>query len=528
MRNILVCSFVAILFFLQCIQNETALCAQNNSTVKGVVYHDKTGEKSYDPKRDKPLKGIAVSNGCEVVTTNQNGEYELPIRNNSAIFVIKPRNWKVPVDENQIPEFYYIHSPNGASGDKFEGLSKTGPLPESINFPLYPSDEPDSFDVLVFADTQPRSEQEMYYFTQSVIPELINTNKAAFGITLGDVVGNDLSLFNPMIEAVSTIDIPWRYVLGNHDLDHSAENNTDARGVWLRTFGPSYYSFTYGAAHFIVLDNIQWLPDQKKVNRRRQSYGMGLGKVQMEFLKNEIKRLKSDQLLVLLAHIPFGGNEWEDEVEKKAFYELIASHPKSFSLVGHKHNHFHNFVDVSESKTHHMISVGAVSGSIWGGALDEYGIPNAMMSDGTPKSYSFLHINGNEWKLSWKAIGKSEDFQMHIHIPESVTANNRVGFKVTANIFNALPSADVKIKIGMEGKWFDMIRVFKQDPILLDITERKSINTPWPKNDYFAISKHLWEFDCKINLQPGIYPIEIKAEDNWNEYNGKRLLYVKK
>lgn len=56
---------------------------------------------------------MAVSNGRDVVVTGRKGVYELPLRENSAKFVIKPRNWRVPVDENQVPRFYYLHSPAG-------------------------------------------------------------------------------------------------------------------------------------------------------------------------------------------------------------------------------------------------------------------------------------------------------------------------------------------------------------------------------------------------------------------------------
>jgi hypothetical protein len=519
---------ITVFFLFPGLQNEPGLFAQTSLKVKGIVYHDKTGNGSYDPPKDKPLKGVAVSNGREVVLTNRAGIYELPLKNNSVIFVVKPRNWMVPVDDNQVPRFYYLYSPQGVSGKNFNGLSPTGPLPEFVNFPLYPSKEPDSFDVLVFGDTQPRDNKEVYYIAQDVLSELIGID-ASFGITLGDIVFNKLDLFDHLISSMSTIGIPMRYVPGNHDNDSTGNNLIEARSAWLRTFGPTYYSFSHGPVHFIVLDNIRWIVDESG-----RYYKTGLGENQMEFLRNEIKRLGSNQLLVLLSHIPYEkSTEWEDEAEKKDFYELIASHPRTISLTAHTHKHYHNFIDKEQGfpgdKPHHMVSVGTVCGSWWTGAPDEYGIPHAMMSDGTPNCYTILHIDGNEWKLKWKGARKPADFQMHIDAPEVVCADSMDRIKVTANIFNALPSAKVKMRIGNEGEWINMERNLQNDPVRLAVMEREKQlgEVPWRNLGNINVSEHIWLAEQKVKLDPGVYVIYVKAVDDWWEYEGRRLLHVK-
>ncbi|MCF8335248.1 MAG: calcineurin-like phosphoesterase C-terminal domain-containing protein [Bacteroidales bacterium] len=528
MRKVLFISFAAVIFLLPGLQNQSTIYAQDDQTVQGIVYHDKTGNGSFDPSGDEPLEGIAVSNGRNVAKTDSNGVYELPLIETSAIFVIKPRNWRLPVDENRIPRFYYMYSSEGASGEDFEGLAPTGALPESVNFPLYPAEEPDNFDVLVFGDTQPRDHKEIGYIEQDVLSEVTDTD-AAFGVTLGDVVFNDLSLFDHLTSGISTIGIPWWYVPGNHDLDYSGNNNTNARGSWYKSFGPSYYSFSYGPAHFIVLDDIRMIVEEDE-----RYYRTGLGEDQMEFLRNEIRRLDDDRLLVLLAHIPYEkSTEWKDEDEKKAFYELLASHPNSVSLAAHTHEHYHHFIGneygYPGNGPHHMISVGTVCGSWWSGAPDEFGIPHAMMSDGTPNGYAFLHIDGNDWKMSWNVAGKPADFQMHIDAPESVIADDTKTIKVTANIYNALPSADVKMRIGDDGEWVDMERSPQEDPARLEAMERADQldELPWRKLGSAHISEHIWVGEQEITLEQGVHLIQVKAEDKWWNYEGKRPLFVK-
>ncbi len=503
---------------------------QEINIVKGIVFHDKTMTGLFDPAQDTPLEGIAVSNGREIAISDQNGLYELPHRDNSAIFVIKPRNWIVPVDEDQLPQFYVFHSTTGASGTKFEGLPPTLPLPDLINFPLYPADEPDKFNVLVFGDTQARNEKEVYYMSQDALPELIGVD-AEFGITLGDIVYDNLNMFEHVKQSISTIGIPWHNVLGNHDLDFTANNDWDARGAFYRNFGPSWYSFSYGTAHFIVLDNIRWIVEEDK-----RYYTAGLGDDQMEFLRNELGRLDKNQLVFLLAHRPWnmGPREiWQNVDEKNEFFKLLAGYPNSVSLVSHTHRHYHHFLGSEENfpgyNPHHMISVGTICGAWWSGAPDEYGIPHAMMSDGTPTSYAFLHIDGSEWKMSWKAARRPAEFQMHVYAPETVTTQESAGIYVTAHIFNALPTAEVKMRIGNSGEWIYMEKISKPDPVRVIVTEREAElgEVPWRNISRAALSEYLWEAKINTKLNTGVHVIQVKAIDKWWEYTGNRLIHVR-
>jgi hypothetical protein len=521
----------AILMFFSiysfALQNETIIQG-NVGKAKGVVFHDITGNGLYEPGKDMPLEGIAVSNGRDISITDWDGIYELPLKDNTAIFVIKPQNWMVPVDEKQLRRFYHIHSTEGAGGPRYRGLLPTGPLPESLNFPLYPVEEPDSFKVLVFGDTQVRNKQEVYYVARDALAELKNTD-AVFGVTLGDNVFDGLDVLDPLIDGISTVGIPWIYVSGNHDIDLSADNNTDARGAWYRTFGPTYYSFSYGPAHFIVLDNIRWI-----VEDGERYYRTGLGADQMEFLRNELSRLDSGRLIVFLAHIPWtGSTAWQSEAEQQAFYEILASHPNSVSLVAHTHRHYHHFIDDEQGfpgdQPHHMISVATLCGAWWTGAPDEYGIPHAMAYDGTPTSYTFLHINDSEWKMSWKGSRKPADFQMQIYAPESVSVEEISDVIITANIFNALPSAKVQIRIGEDGEWMDMERVRRPDPIRRAIADREKElgDVPWIKLwGGASASEHIWEVKPGLRLEPGAYTIDVTARDDWWEYEGRNIIFV--
>jgi hypothetical protein len=176
-----------------------------------------------------------------------------------------------------------------------------------------------------------------------------------------------------------------------------------------------------------------------------------------------------------------------------------------------------------------MVSVGTLCGDWWSGAPDEYGIPHTMMSDGTPNCYTILHINGNKWKLEWKEPRRPADLQMHIDAPEVIYSDSSNIIKVIANIYNALPSADVKVRIGKDGDWVNMERTLVTDPVRSAEMERERRlgEVPWQNMGGNSVSEHIWVCEQEVNLDPGVYVINIKSNDEWWEYEGRRLLYVK-
>ena len=47
----------------------------------------------------------------------------LEVSDDTILFVIKPRGFMTPVDENRLPKFYYIHKPHGSpEGLKYAGV----------------------------------------------------------------------------------------------------------------------------------------------------------------------------------------------------------------------------------------------------------------------------------------------------------------------------------------------------------------------------------------------------------------------
>ncbi|MFN8740988.1 MAG: calcineurin-like phosphoesterase C-terminal domain-containing protein, partial [Pirellula sp.] len=422
---------------------------------KGYVYWDQNGNGLRDSE-EKGLEGIRVSNGFDVVKTNADGLYSLDVSDDTILFVIKPRNWMPPLNELNLPKFYYIHKPKGSPQSQYSGVAPTGELLASIDFPLLQQQEPDQFKVILFGDTQPRNKQEVDFMAHDIIPQIKadNVHGAAFGITLGDVVFDDLNVYGPHNEAVALLDKPWYNVLGNHDLNYDSPNDRLADETFEKTFGPAYYSFDYGPVHFVTLDDVKWIGATATEKGR---YVGGIGKDQLEFLKKDLASIPIDQPVVLLMHIPI--IEAEDRLE---FYKLIENRPFAISFAAHTHFLKHHFIGKDDGWNgkephHHLVNV-TVCGSWWRGSTDELGIPHATMSDGGANGYSILSLDKNSYKLEYRAARRPASHQMSIYLPDEIPADQISSTTMVVNVFNGSKRSKVEYRLVPEGAWTVMER----------------------------------------------------------------------
>ena len=353
---------------------------------KGVVFLDANNNRKWD-QDEKPIPGVRVSNGVKIVTTDEKGAYSLPVNNDSIIFVIKPSGYRTPLSKENLPQFYYIHKPDGSPKQKYPGVAPTGKLPESVDFPLYRQSEPSTFKAIMFGDPQPRNQKEVDYIAHDVVEELVGTD-AALGVTLGDIMFDDLSLFGPNNRMIALMGIPWYNVIGNHDINYDARNRKEVNETFERNFGPSYYSFDYGSTHFIVLDNINWVLNN---STGKFGYRGGFGEEQLEFVKADLNLIPKDQFVCLMMHIPIVGVD-----DKSALYQLIEDRPLTISISGHTHHHEHAIIGTKQRQIiKHDVAKGNAKCGIG---------PNQLLN----------HIMGNVIDfllVSWLRITKHNGFE---------------------------------------------------------------------------------------------------------------------
>ncbi len=490
-------------------------CAMAQSAVTGVVYQDANGNGKKD-KKETGIAGVSVSNGVEVTVTDAQGRYQLPVGNDNMIFVIKPAGYKVPVNALNQPQHYYAHKPAGSPALKYKGVPASGNLPKSVDFPLTKYDESADFTALVFGDPQAYNLDEIGYFSKSIVSEVKGISNVAFGLSLGDLVGDDLSLHNPYIKAVNEIGLPWYNVIGNHDMNYDAVTDSLSDESFEAGFGPANYAYNYGNAHFIVLDDILY-PDP----RDGKSYWGGFRKSQLDFVENDLKHVPKDKLIVLSFHIPLMHKN-EDafrNADRQRLFDLLKDFPHTLSMSAHTHLQRQTFYGKTEGwqqeKPHHEYNAGTTSGDWYSGEIGTKGFPDGTMRDGTPRGYAFLNIRGNQYTIDYKVAGAPKEYQIKLFHPKVVNQEKPGAAGIYANFFMGDKSSKVEYRVG-NGEWKKMVYVEEADPAYenelykWDTTE-ELLSGRRPSNPENCT--HLWRGPVPRGLAVGEHQIDVRATD---------------
>lgn len=493
--------------------------AQTMLTARGTVFHDLDNNGLFGTN-EPGLAGVAVSNGVDVVLTDDEGGYTLPVSDDNIIFVINPAGFNYPLNEFNLPQYYYIHKPGGSPELKYAGVAPTGPLPEEINFPLLAGDASEKFSMVVISDPQTYSIEQIDYYDRDIVEDIKGTGNPLFGITLGDIVGDVLDYFGPINKATSRAGIPWFHVFGNHDMNFDAQTWQHADETFERVYGPANYAFNQGKVHFIVLNDVIY-PNDLTESR----YVGGFRESQFTFIENTLQFVPTDHLVVLCVHIPLFDEElWGDtfiDEHRQRLFDLLKDYPHTLSMSGHTHFQMHYFFDEDEGwkgkNPHHHYNVGTASGDWWSGGPNEKGIPDATMRDGTPNGYNILHFDGNTYTYDYKVAGQPMDYKMKIYGPALVPRNRHFRAELYVNFFQGHKMDTVEFRVN-EGEWKKMRYVEEQDPHMSAIRYEWDFATELPQglrpSNPFT-SRHLWKTRMPTNVPAGENTIYVRVKDSF-------------
>ncbi len=506
----------------------TLLCsaAFAQSQVKGYVYDDQNGNGKKD-KKEVGLAKVAVSNGREVVLTDEKGVYTLPLGPDNTIFVIKPTGYRLPVNEYNLPQFYRHHKPQGSPKTKFAGVAATGELPKSVDFALIKQNEPETYKMLVFGDPQVYTPEQVTFFEKGIIDEVkTKTQDVRFGISMGDEVGDNPNLYGPYKQAIQKLGVPWFHVMGNHDMNYDAQTDSLSDESFEAAFGPNNYAFNSGKVHFVVLDNILY-PDP----RDGKGYQGGLRPDQLDFIENDLKLVPKDHLIVFCYHIP-PFEEFRKE-DRQRMFNALKDFPHTLSLSAHTHFQLHHFFGKEEGfvreTPHHEYNVGTTSGDWYSGEMNAQGVPVSMMRDGTPKGYMFLSFNGNQYAFDYRVAGQPETYKIGIHAPKVIARRQSGKGEVYANFFQGSKNDQLEYRVG-NGEWKAMTYTEEPDPIMVSTRLRwdeaaEPLQGTRPSNP--VPCTHLWKASLPGNLPAGEHTLEVRAKDAYGRtFTGTHALKV--
>lgn len=515
---------------LALVLNLTAnLQAQGEASVTGLVYEDPNRNGQRDPG-EPGIGGILVSNQRQVVQTDAQGRYQLPLHSDeTVIFVIKPADYAVPLNEDNLPQFYYIHQPEGSPDLKYPGVPPTGPLPASVDFPLYKTAPTDTFDVIVFTDPQPLSHDEVNYIRDDVVAELVDV-EAAFGMTLGDIMYDDLSLFPRYNAIVGKIGIPFYNCPGNHDLNYDAPDDRHALETFKGHFGPPYYALEYGRVSFVILKTMEWLGGDDTGN-----YHGKISEEQLQWLQNYLKFVPEEQLIVFAMHIPiyFSGSDDEhvNVLNRASLFEVLADRKHLLALAGHLHmieySEFGEELGCRGEATFRQWICAAVSGSWWSGPKDERGVPTTDQRDGAPNGYHIFTFAGNQYTQRFKAASRGDDDQMRISSPSSILTKAAADTtRIVVNVFNGNRHWKVTCRVD-DGAPIAMTQTRMKDPFVVRL--RKTHEDSYPEWIQPQPTAHIWTAPLPSDVQPGVHTIRVEAlEPGGGSHTRARVFEIRK
>jgi len=492
----------------------------------GRVFIDRNGNGVLD-SGEPGLAGAKVSNGRDIALTDAHGSYRIVIAENDTVFVIKPPGTAFPKGEHGLPRFWRHHRTANNPALRYGGMTVSDA--RRIDFPLDAAAgiEGEPLEVLVFGDPQPKSLIDVDFYARDIVEPIIGKHPARFGLSLGDIAHDDLSLYPALNRVTSRLGVPWLHAAGNHDIDFDAASDADALLSFRQTFGPDTFAWEEAHASFIVLDNVVYLPGQSP------AYIGGLREDQFRFLENYLAGLDQQRRVVIAGHIsffdPLPGVETFRSADRARLFGLLEGFSNVLLLTAHGHvqrQYFHDLEDGWRGAAPlHEYNVGATCGSWWSGAVDADGLPDASMADGTPNGYAVLRIAPDgDYALRWYVARQPDDFGIALHAPKVLRHGAWPGVPVVANVFMGAEGDRVEVRIA-GGAWRAMQRIDQPDPRQLAqnlIDDAADPLRGYDRLPQAANSTHLWRYPLPTDLAPGEHLIEVRAISSGPAGQGRR------
>ena len=359
----------------------------------------------------KGLAGVSVSDGLQVVATDRDGRFELVADTGRRFVTIS------------VPSGYALPTHSTGTARCFQRIT-SGPTGEMrTEFPLTVLPEGDHRHAfLLLADIQTQNVAHMARFRQETVPDLRKTLSrlgamSVFGVGDGDIMWDELTLYDDYETLVNQVGIPFVQVVGNHDLDLRESTDEGSTTTFERRFGPRYYSFDRGEIHYVVLDDAFYYG------------GAYLGYVpadQLSWLANDLARVERGRTVVVFAHIPLYTDIFARRGEaapgiaqvvtnREAVYRLLQPY-RTTVLSGHLHESTFSTEGGVWERNH-----GAACGAWWTGEIGY---------DGTPNGYGIFEASGSELRWTYQSTGKDAGHQLRTYAwgadpraPEEILAN---------------------------------------------------------------------------------------------------------
>lgn len=355
----------------------------------------------------KGMHGVIVTDGFDCVLTDAGGNFSLPYNRNAHFIYMTTPSGYLPESKNSLPLFY----------------KKLDEKEKNYDFSLLKNPHDDNKHMfLVQADVQvsKNSEIEGYKDYLKDVAQFVNRYRKksdVFVLDCGDIVGNTFSLYPSYIQASDTLELPFYRTIGNHDMEYGVRSHEHSYSTFEQFFGPIYYSFNRGKAHYIVLNNCFY------VNRHYQYIGY-IDERTLQWMEKDLSFVPKDHLVFVMIHIPSSSTKElqfntllpNETSNASALYEILDGYDAHI-LSGHTHRN-QNVVFNDKLMEH---TTAAVSATFW---------KSDICTDGTPRGFGVYEVDGNKVSWIYKSVNFPSDYQFRAYpvgsseeYPEDIIVN---------------------------------------------------------------------------------------------------------
>lgn len=359
--------------------------------------------------RGKAMCDVVVTNGFDCVLTDADGMYTLPYHRDARFVYVTTPSGYLPKSENSLPRYYQrINEANRA-----------------YDFDLIKNAKNDNKHIfLVQADVQVSKESDIQGYLNYVndVRQFTETRKEqdVFVLDCGDIVGNNHALYPSYIQVSDKMSLPVYRAVGNHDMEYGVRSYEHSYKTFEEYYGPIYYSFNRGKAHYIVLNNCFY------INRNYRYIGY-IDERTLQWMEQDLSFVPEDHLVFVMMHIPSSRTKelqfnalLPDETSNAAsLYDLLKAYDAHI-ITGHTHQNS-NVVFNDKLMEH---NTAAVCGTFWKADI---------CTDGTPSGYGVYEVDGNKVTWAYKSAGYPLDYQFRSY---SVGASDEYPEDIIANVWN--------------------------------------------------------------------------------------------
>lgn len=420
----------------------------------------------------QPLANVIVSDGYSVVATDSKGQYALPVNKLARFVFVSTPAGHAFAHENRIVKQYRV----------IKDLQNKAAVDFQLE-PLHQADDHHKF--LIWADPQVKNEKDVAKMMTQSVPDVqqlvaqLGAGTLLHGICVGDMVWDAHELFPAYHKAIKDCDVSFFQAIGNHDMDYNQGGDEASDDTFESLFGPTYYSFNRGKAHYVVLDDVYYLGKDR-------DYKGYINENQLEWLKKDLAFVPKDALLIVSLHIPV----YHSVENKQALYDILAPFKQVHIMSGHTHWNSNNIKDNIYEHVH-----GTVCGAWWTGPVCE---------DGCPDGYAVYDVKGTELQWYYKSTGHPKEHQLSLYVKKAAG-----GDQLVANVWNW--DKEWKVNWSIDGKDQGALQPHPgNDPL----AEALYAGPTLPAGRHF-VEPHLTEHLFVGELPAGYGKINVTATDRF-------------